>query len=97
MPGVVALVNEVDRASEIAPGEKYALLAAWDAVLGLDLEREARSAWEPTEEMQALVVARDAARAEKDYATSDRLRDELVALGLDVMDGADGTSIRPRD
>ena len=35
----------------VAAGERYALLASWDAVLGLDLEREATSGWAPTEEM----------------------------------------------
>jgi cysteinyl-tRNA synthetase len=40
---------------------------------------------------------RDAARAAKDFATSDRLRDALVAMGLEVMDTAEGTKIRPRD
>jgi cysteinyl-tRNA synthetase len=97
LPSVVALVNEVDHASDIESGEKYALFAGWDAVLGLDLEREARSAWQPTEDVRALVAARDAARATQDYATSDRLRDELAALGLEVMDTAQGTSVRPRD
>ncbi len=97
LPSVVALVNEVDHASDIEPGEKYALFAGWDAVLGLDLEREAHSSWQPTEDVRALVAARDAARAAHDYVTSDRLRDELAALGLEVMDTAQGTSVRPRD
>jgi len=97
MPGVVAIVNEVDRAADIPPSERYALLASWDAVLGLDLEREARSTWTPTEAMLALMTQRDIARDAKDYATSDRIRDELAALGLEVMDTAEGTRVRPRD
>ena len=60
------------------------------SVLGLDLEREARAAWEPTEEIRRLMAERDAARAAKDYARSDELRDELQAMGLEVMDTADG-------
>jgi cysteinyl-tRNA synthetase len=81
----------------VKAGEKYALLASWDAVLGLDLEREARAAWEPTDEMRTLMAERDAARASKDYATSDELRDRLAAMGLEVMDTAEGTRVRPRD
>jgi cysteinyl-tRNA synthetase len=42
------------------------------------------------------VAERDAARAAKDYASSDRLRDELQGMGLEVMDTPDGTKVRPR-
>ncbi|HEY7400368.1 MAG TPA: cysteine--tRNA ligase, partial [Actinomycetota bacterium] len=94
-PRALVVVNEVV-ASSLPPGERYALLASWDAVLGLDLERDARTAWEPTEEMQELVAERDAARTAKDYARSDELRDRLQSMGLEVMDGAEGTTIRPR-
>ena len=38
---------------------------------------------------------RDAARAEKDWAAADRLRDEIVARGFVVEDTADGTKVRP--
>ena len=96
LPGAVAVVNELDHSAEVPGGEKYALLASWDLVLGLDLEREAKAGWEPTEQMRALVAARDAARVAKDYAQSDRVRDQLTAMGLDVMDTAEGTKVRPR-
>jgi cysteinyl-tRNA synthetase len=64
--------------------------------LGLDLEREARSEWRPNAEMTALMAERDGARAAKDYATSDRIRDQLAAMGLEVMDTPGGTRVRPR-
>jgi cysteinyl-tRNA synthetase len=41
-----------------------------------------------------LVVARDRARAEKDWAEADRLRGELEALGWVVEDSSSGTLIR---
>jgi cysteinyl-tRNA synthetase len=97
MPAAVVVVNEVASASDVTDGEKYALLASWDAVLGLDLEREATSGWHPTDEMLELVARRDAARADKNYVEGDRLRDELAAMGLEVMDTPDGTKVRPRD
>jgi cysteinyl-tRNA synthetase len=96
MPSTVVVVNEVVGSHDVSDGEKYSLLASWDSVLGLDLEREATSGWAPSEEMLARVAARDAARARKDYAEGDRLRDELADMGLEVMDTPDGTKVRPR-
>ncbi|TFU05748.1 cysteine--tRNA ligase [Polymorphobacter arshaanensis] len=45
-------------------------------------------------EIDALVAARTAARARKDFAESDRIRDELGARGIVLEDGAAGTSWR---
>jgi cysteinyl-tRNA synthetase len=95
MPQALVVLNETVKAP-IEGGEKYALLASWDAVLGLDLERVARDGFAPTDEMTTLVRERDEARAAKDYAKSDELRDRLQGLGLEVMDTAEGTTIRPR-
>jgi cysteinyl-tRNA synthetase len=97
MPSAVRVVNDLDHSTDVTTGEKRALLASWDQVLGLDLDREARAGWLPTEEMRRLVAERDLARASKDYVRSDELRDELQALGLEVMDAAEGTRVRPRD
>jgi hypothetical protein len=41
----------------------------------------------------ALAEQRAAARAAKDFATSDRLRDEIAALGWTVRDGAEGWTL----
>ncbi len=38
-------------------------------------------------EIEAVLTQRKEARAAKDFATSDRLRDELAAQGVEVMDG----------
>jgi cysteinyl-tRNA synthetase len=96
MPAAVVVVNAATGDDALGAGERYALLASWDAVLGLDLEREATSGWAPTEEMRSMMARRDEARAGKDYTESDRLRDELVAMGLEVMDTPEGTKVRPR-
>jgi cysteinyl-tRNA synthetase len=95
MPQALVVLNEAIGA-DVAGGEKYALLASWDAVLGLDLERDARDRWEPTEEMLRLVAERDAARAARDFAAADELRDRLQGMRLEVMDTPEGTKIRPQ-
>lgn len=64
----------------------------------LGLLQEDPAAWfeQPTGEsgdtatIQRLVEARSAARSARDYATADRIRDELDALGVVVQDRADG-------
>ncbi len=95
MPRALVVLNETVSAS-IPDAEKYALLASWDDVLGLDLEHDVREAWQPTEEMRRLVAERDAARAARDFGRADELRSRLQAMGLEVMDSPDGTKIRPR-
>ena len=39
-----------------------------------------------------LIELRNQARANKDFATSDRIRDDLQAVGIQLKDGKDGTS-----
>ena len=67
-------------------GRIAALLRDLDRVLGI-LPAEA-DALEP--ELAALVEARAAARAARDWARSDQLRDELAARGVAVEDTRDG-------
>ncbi|MCI4643905.1 MAG: cysteine--tRNA ligase [Hyphomonadaceae bacterium] len=58
------------------------------------------SAWEQRGDendkarIDALVEARLAARLAKDWAEADRIRDELAAEGIEVMDGAGGSTWR---
>ena len=47
-------------------------------------------------EALALIAERDRARAAKDFARSDEIRDRLQAMGLEVMDTPEGTKVRPR-
>ena len=93
LPGALACVREMLRADLPADERRWLVLDA-DAVLGLDLHR----VWDaqPAEhgggadvpaEISALLAARDAARAARDYARADDLRRELGERGWDVVDG----------
>tara|TARA_B100000749_G_scaffold280895_1_gene280605 strand:+ start:37152 stop:38609 length:1458 start_codon:yes stop_codon:yes gene_type:complete len=44
------------------------------------------------EEIDKLVAQRAQARADKDFAASDEIRDQLIDLGIAVMDAADGST-----
>ncbi|MHB2028751.1 MAG: cysteine--tRNA ligase [Acidimicrobiales bacterium] len=61
------------------------------AALGLSLLAGSHEVDEVSEQ---LVLARDAARAAKNWLEADRLRDELVKRGWVVEDGSSGTVIR---
>lgn len=94
-PVALTMLEEVAALKKVDAGEKLAVIAAMDAVLGLDLlalERVAlriRPAAASTSEaeIEAILAARKEARANKDFAASDALRDELAAKGVEVMDG----------
>ena len=47
-------------------------------------------------EIELLIRKRDQARAAKDWTESDRLRDELAAMGIELKDARDGTTWKVR-
>jgi len=64
-------------------------------VLGLPAERPARAAAEgdlTDDEVDRLAAERRAAREARDFAEADRIRDELVARGVELRDNPDGTT-----
>lgn len=91
-PQAIPLIWEMAK-SALRPSAKALLLLEWDAALGLRLW-EAATARAPatslTPEQQTLLERRAAARLAKDWAESDRLRDQLAALGIDVSDTKEG-------
>jgi cysteinyl-tRNA synthetase len=50
-----------------------------------------------SEDIEALIEKRNGARAAKDFATADAVRDQLAAAGIKIEDGAGGTSWRRGD
>jgi len=80
---------------KIKPDEKAQTLANMDAVLGLglftltrtDLRMRPVTATITEAEIDTALTRRKEARAAKDFAASDAIRDELAAQGVEVMDG----------
>ncbi|HEY3522188.1 MAG TPA: cysteine--tRNA ligase [Candidatus Limnocylindrales bacterium] len=100
MPTALAVLRRTLRADLGADERRWLVLDA-DAVLGLDLDRARgtpgeRAAVEPPEDVRGLAERRATARAERDFATADALRDEIAGAGWDVEDRADGPVLRPR-
>ena len=82
---------------------KLAALADFDQVLSLNLlsaaeairkkeTEEAAASADP--EIDALVAARTAAKKAKNFAEADRIRDELKAKGIEIIDTPQGTKWR---
>jgi cysteinyl-tRNA synthetase len=80
-----------DRGEDPAARELASAVNVLFGALGLTLRAGSPAV---DEESAHLVARRDAARAQRDWSEADRLRDELVARGWIVEDGAAGTQIR---
>ncbi len=91
----LTLLEDAAAMKKIDAGQKRAVLETMDAVLGLqlltvsraDLRVRPKSATITEAEIEAILARRKEARAAKDFATSDTLRDDLIAAGVEVMDG----------
>jgi cysteinyl-tRNA synthetase len=91
MPTAVAVAHAVEKAEDLTPPQRRALLLDFDRVLGLSLDAPAEGGASDLPEGAAeLLERRAAARATRDFATSDALRDELAALGVEVRDTPEG-------
>ncbi|MGN6818942.1 MAG: cysteine--tRNA ligase [Sphingomonas sp.] len=94
-PKALPVLDELLADKRIAPTDRLAALADFDAVLGLglaDLKREdlrvrPKNATLDEADIAARLAERREARAAKDFALSDAIRDELAAQGVEVMDG----------
>ncbi len=98
-PAALRTLRRLDQDASVPDGAKFETAAYLDRVLALDLVRDvgrappAAPALPPGAE--DLLVRRAAARAERDWAAADRLRDELAARGVAVRDTPSGQEWSP--
>jgi len=91
MPQALAVVQEMLK-SDISAADKLATIMDFDRVLGLSLDQVNKVEVLP-EAVQKLIDDRQAARAAKDWAMSDQLRDAIQDLGYAVQDTKDGMTV----
>ncbi|WP_430385896.1 cysteine--tRNA ligase [Blastomonas fulva] len=91
----LTVLDEALAQKKIDAGQRLAAIGAMDAVLGLDLMALERSALRlrpvaieiDEARIEHMLKLRKDARADKNFAASDAIRDELTAAGVEVMDG----------
>ena len=92
----ITLVYDVLKA-DISDAVKRAVLEDYDRVLSLDLLKEDKEAEgagasdELTAYIESKIAERKEAKAAKDFARADAIRDELLAKGVAIKDTREGT------
>jgi cysteinyl-tRNA synthetase len=93
-PRALAVLAELEGDETMPPAARFTSVASFDRLLGLDLAGAAGGAL--PEGAEALIARREEARAARDFATADRLRDQLAGLGVEVTDTRTGPAWRLR-
>jgi len=90
-PKALVRLRAIERDSSISDRTKAQVFFAVDKFFGLEIDRVEASRELPVGALE-LIAQRAQARKERDFALSDQLRDQLLALKIRVIDGADGQS-----
>jgi cysteinyl-tRNA synthetase len=90
-PKALIKLREIERNESLTGQTRADIFEAVDKFFGLNITHSATTRV-LTSELQDLLVERATARANKDYARSDQLRDQLIIQGIKVSDSANGQS-----
>ncbi|MCX6703410.1 MAG: cysteine--tRNA ligase [Candidatus Zambryskibacteria bacterium] len=94
IPKALALIWEVLKDTQLCDADKKSLILSFDMVLGLNLHIHQEA--EIPLEVQAMILERNTARENKDFALSDSLRTQIESLGFEVLDTSEGTKVEKR-
>lgn len=91
-PTAVGVLRELEKDGEIPAGSKFEAFVHCDRLFGLDLASEVgKPRGDPLPAgARELLDQRKVARGQRDFATADRLRDELAGMGVHVSDTPEG-------
>jgi cysteinyl-tRNA synthetase len=92
-PLALSIVWEMIKDKTQKEEDKKTTLLHFDKVLGLDIEKNQKINGEIPEEIKQLAAMREEARQNKDFATSDKIRDEIQAKGYSIEDTPKGLKV----
>jgi cysteinyl-tRNA synthetase len=79
--------------SELNDAEKLYLIKEFDTVLSLDLIKEKKQR-KDHDEIMKLIEERNIAKKNKDFATADKIRNDLLEKGIVLLDTREGTTYK---
>jgi cysteinyl-tRNA synthetase len=88
-PRALIKLREIERNESLSGQTRADVFEAVEKFFGLNISHSATSRV-LTPDLQDLLDNRVTARANKDYASSDQLRDQLLLRGIKVIDSAHG-------
>jgi len=88
-PRAMIKLRSIEKDVSLSDGEKAEIFNSVDSLFGLNLIKS-NPAQQLSEEAAQLLSQRELARSQRDFATSDELRDKLLELGIEVRDSAEG-------
>lgn len=78
--------------SDVNMGTKYRLVSDFDEVLSLDLLKSETKKIQNEDEILAKINERTEAKKNKDYEKADKIREELLNMGIIIKDTREGTT-----
>lgn len=94
MPKALGIVWDLIKDKNFPGHAKKKSLLKFDEILGLDLDKISQE--EIPKEIIKLAQGREKARQDKDFAESDRLRDEIISQGYIIDDTSEGFTIKKK-
>ena len=94
MPRCLAVLWGLVKEPHVGAAAKLDVLRRMDRILAIGMEEAASHRSELAPELRDLVERRSAARAQRDFATADMIRDELADRGIVLEDRPDGVRWR---
>ena len=91
---MITILYDVLKDKALTDATKKYLVKEFDKVLSLDLLKQQEASISATliDEINEKIKLRNEAKANKDYQTSDQIRDELLSRGIKLIDTREGTT-----
>lgn len=90
----ITLIYDLLKDDKLKNTTKLELIKSWDTVLSLDLIKNEETNKETDSYVLEMIEKRNEAKKNKDFATADKIRDELLTKGIMLVDTREGTTYK---